>query len=193
MASTTRGQRIGIWVIAVVLAIGTIGSFFVIILANNNSATDQVNQQKQQQALQKQVQQQATEQANEHAASSKPLDGYSAAAFDPSSVTDLKVDTLVQGSGKTATATSTVTADYFGWTSDGKIFDSSNQNGKVTPASFSLSQVIPGWTKGLTGVNAGSTVRLTIPTSLAYGPVGQVQVGQPAGPLVFIVELEAVK
>jgi peptidylprolyl isomerase len=187
--STTRSQRIGIWVIAVVLTVGTIGSFFVIILSNNNQVKDQQDQAQQQQAYIKQAQQQA----DEHAASSKPLDGYTADAFDASSVTDLKVETLVDGTGKEATATSTVTADYFGWTSDGKIFDSTNQNGKEAAIDFSLSQVIEGWTKGLTGVKAGSTVRLTIPTAMAYGPVGQVQPGQPAGPLMFIVTVKDVK
>jgi len=187
--STTRNQRIGIWVIAVVLTVGTIGSFFVIILSNNNQISDEQQQEQQQQELIKEEQQQA----DAHAASSKPLDGYSAEAFDASSVTDLKVDTLVAGTGKEATATSTVTADYFGWTADGKIFDSTNQNGKDTAADFSLSQVIEGWTKGLTGVKAGSTVRLTIPTSMAYGTSSEVQPGQPAGPLMFIVTLKDVK
>ena len=187
--ATTKSQRVGIWIIAVVMAVGTVGSFFVVVIANNNSVTDQKKQQDQLSAYNKQ----AKDAADAHAATSKPLDGYSAEAFDSASVTELKVDTLVQGDGTEAKADSTVTANYFGWTADGKIFDSTNQDGTVKPIDFNLAQVIQGWTKGLTGVKAGSTVKLTIPTAQAYGEAGQVQAGQPAGPLVFIVELKAVK
>lgn len=45
--STTKSQRIGIWIIAVVLTIGTIGSFFVVIIANSNNQKDQDVAQKQ--------------------------------------------------------------------------------------------------------------------------------------------------
>ena len=186
--STPKHQRIGIWIIAVVMIIGTIGSFAVIILSNQNQQADQKQQSKALADYQKQIK----EQAAANAAASKPLDGYNAEAFDPSSITDLKVDTLVQGDGAVAAATSTVNANYFGWTSDGKIFDSSNKNGKVTPVDFSLGQVITGWTKGLTGVKAGSVVKITIPTDQAYGETAADN-GQPAGPLMFIVQLNTVK
>ncbi len=186
--STPKHQRIGIWIIAIVMIIGTIGSFAVIILSNQNQQADQKVQNQQMADYQKQ----AKEQAAANAAVSKPLDGYNAEAFDASSVTDLKVDTLVQGDGAVANANSTVNANYFGWTADGKIFDSSNKSGKVTPIDFSLAQVIAGWTKGLTGVKAGSIVKLTIPTDQAYGATAA-QSGQPSGPLMFIVQLNSVK
>jgi FKBP-type peptidyl-prolyl cis-trans isomerase len=186
--ATPKHQRIGIWIIAVVTIIGTIGSFAVIVLANRN---DQIDQQ-QQQKLYADYQKQMEEQKQKTLASLRPLDGYTAEPFDASSVTDLKVETLVQGDGKEATADSTVTANYFGWTSDGKMFDSSNKNGTTTPIDFKLSQVIAGWAKGLTGVKVGSTVRLTIPEAQAYGATAA-QNGQPAGPLMFIVELKGVK
>lgn len=186
--STSRSQRIGIWVIAVVMVVGTIGSFFVIVIANNNQATDTQKQQQAQDDYLKQMK----EAAAKNAEASKPLEGYAAEAFDPASVTELKVETLVQGEGAEAKADSTVTANYFGWTADGKIFDSTNKNGTVKAIDFSLAQVIKGWTEGLTGVKAGSTVRLTIPTDKAYGSTAA-QYGQPAGPLTFIVQLEAVK
>ena len=38
--ATPRSQRIGIWIITVVMAIGSIGVFFVAILANNNDSAD---------------------------------------------------------------------------------------------------------------------------------------------------------
>lgn len=105
-------------------------------------------------------------------------------------VKELKVEVLKQGSGETLASDSSIKANYFGWTSDGKIFDSTNKEGSaVTPIEFSLGGVIEGWTKGLTGQKVGSTVKLTIPAEQAYGSTDTGS-GQPTGPLVFIVEIK---
>ena len=83
-------------------------------------------------------------------------------------------------------ATSTVTVHYSGWTTDGKLFDSSVLRG--TPASFPLNGVIAGWTEGLQLMVVGEKARFWIPGKLAYGdPPGRP--GAPAGMLVFDVEL----
>ena len=80
-------------------------------------------------------------------------------------------------------ATSTVQVHYSGWTTDGKMFDSSVVRG--TPISFSLSEVIAGWTEGVQLMVVGEKRRFWIPQNLAY----QGQPGAPAGMLVFDVEL----
>lgn len=126
-------------------------------------------------------------------AAPEPLDGYSAASFDAASVTELKVETLQQPTGDVAaTPESTVTANYFGWTSDGQIFDSSKKDGIATPIPFSLSGVITGWTEGLTGAKAGGVYKLTIPADKAYGATDDGS-GRPFGPLVFIVDVQKVE
>lgn len=153
----------------------------ILAVMNSNNQSDAAEQQAD---LLKQLQEQS--------APNEPLPGYSASAFDVASVTELKVETLVQGEGAAATADSTVNANYFGWTADGTIFDSTNKGGTVTPTDFPLNRVITGWKEGLTGVKAGSTVRLTIPAEKAYGAEDRGD-GTPAGPLVFIVELKEVK
>ncbi len=183
--ATPKGQRIGIWIITVVMAIGAVGAYFVMILANDNDTTSQ-------QQLLEQYQQQQLAAAEARAASSKPLDGYAAEAFDANSITTLGVTDLKLGDGKEVTAESIVEVNYFGWTADGKIFDSSNQNGVVTPAEFELKGVIEGWTKGLVGAREGGVRKLLIPTELAYGPNAAEQ-GRPAGPLGFIVEIKSLK
>ncbi len=80
-------------------------------------------------------------------------------------------------------ATSRVTVHYTGWTTDGKMFDSSVTRGQ--PATFALNQVIPGWTEGLQLMVVGEKRRFWIPEALAY----QGQQGAPQGMLVFDVEL----
>ena len=77
----------------------------------------------------------------------------------------------------------TVTVHYSGWTTDGKMFDSSVTRGQ--PATFKLNEVIPGWTIGVGRMVEGEQRRLWIPEKLAY----QGQPGAPAGMLVFDVEL----
>ncbi|MFZ2544983.1 MAG: FKBP-type peptidyl-prolyl cis-trans isomerase [Candidatus Saccharimonadales bacterium] len=186
--ATSKSQRIGIWVIAIVMTVGTIGSFFIVILANDNSKIDQEQAQKTYQEQLDEYQKQLAEQRK----SNKPLDGYTATSFDKASVTSLKVETLKEGDGAVLKADSTITANYFGWSSDGQIFDSTNKNGTVKPIDFGLSQVIKGWTEGLTGVKVGSVVRLTIPADKAYGNT-DTGTGQPVGPLMFVVEVKALK
>jgi len=77
----------------------------------------------------------------------------------------------------------TVKVHYTGWTTDGKMFDSSRKRGR--PATFSLKQVIKGWTEGLQLMAVGDAYRFWIPKELAYDGAP----GKPAGTLVFDVEL----
>ena len=73
---------------------------------------------------------------------------------------------------------------YSGWTTDGKLFDSSVQRGETI--SFPLNGVIKGWTEGLQLMTEGEARRFWIPADLAYGKGGG---GAPGGTLVFDVEL----
>ena len=98
---------------------------------------------------------------------------------------------MKHGKGKEhPTATSTVEVHYSGWTRDGQLFDSSVRRGK--PISFSLGGVIKGWTEGLQLMVVGDRARFWIPSALAYGDKPS-QPGTPAGPLVFDVELLAIR
>lgn len=92
---------------------------------------------------------------------------------------------LSKGGGDDAkpVATSQVKVHYTGWTTDGKMFDSSRSRGE--PAVFPLNRVIAGWTEGLQLMSPGDSFRLWIPEDLAY----QGRAGAPAGMLVFDVEL----
>jgi len=80
----------------------------------------------------------------------------------------------------------TVKVHYTGWTTDGKMFDSSLTRGQ--PLEFSLARVIPGWTDAIPMVGVGEKARLWIPEELAYKGGGG-----PQGMLVFDVELLDIK
>jgi FKBP-type peptidyl-prolyl cis-trans isomerase len=76
-----------------------------------------------------------------------------------------------------------VTVHYTGWTTDGKMFDSSVQRGM--PTTFRLDDVIRGWTEGVGLMVEGEMTRFWIPQDLAY----KGEAGSPRGMLVFDVEL----
>jgi FKBP-type peptidyl-prolyl cis-trans isomerase len=89
---------------------------------------------------------------------------------------------LRKGTGTThPSATSRVTVHYTGWTTDGKMFDSSVEKGP--PISFGLNEVIEGWGEGVQLMVTGEKTRFWIPEKIAYK--GQ----EPKGLLVFDVEL----
>jgi peptidylprolyl isomerase len=91
---------------------------------------------------------------------------------------------LKQGDGtEHPTAWDRVKVDYTGWTTDGKMFDSSIAKGR--PATFQLKAVIAGWTEGVQLLEKGDKARFWIPENLAY----QGRPGAPAGMLVFDIEL----
>jgi peptidylprolyl isomerase len=79
-------------------------------------------------------------------------------------------------------ATSSVTVNYSGWTTDGKLFDSSYT--QHAPATFRLNRVISGWTEGVRLMVEGEKRRFWIPEILAYAGNGPV-----SGDLVFDIEL----
>jgi peptidylprolyl isomerase len=80
---------------------------------------------------------------------------------------DLVSEYVIEGDGPEVAADSTVLVQYKGvlW-ADGKEFDSTYSRGQLT--SFSLQQVVPGWSQGLTGKKVGSRVLIVIPPALGY-------------------------
>jgi FKBP-type peptidyl-prolyl cis-trans isomerase len=112
-----------------------------------------------------------------------------AKAPDDATVTGsgLAYKVLQAGTGtERPTATDKVTVHYTGWTSDGRMFDSSVVRGKTT--SFPLNRVIKGWTEGLQLMVIGEKTRFWIPGNLAYGDTPR-SPGAPSGTLVFDIEL----
>jgi FKBP-type peptidyl-prolyl cis-trans isomerase FkpA len=80
---------------------------------------------------------------------------------------------LIVGTGATALSTSIVAVNYTGW-----LYDTSKPDGKGVQfesnpgATFRLTDVIPGWQRGVAGMKVGGQRRLIIPPDLAYGSAG---------------------
>lgn len=99
----------------------------------------------------------------------------------------LQYEVLKEGDGAQPTAQDQVEVHYTGKLIDGTVFDSSEERG--VPATFGVTQVIPGWVEALQLMKAGSKWRLFIPSQLAYGPQGAGNVIGPNATLIFDVEL----
>lgn len=99
----------------------------------------------------------------------------------------LQYKIISAGTGAKPQKNDTVTVEYTGRLINGDVFDSTEKAGK--PATFQLSQVIPGWTEALQLMPVGSTWELYVPANLAYGARN---VGGMIGPnetLIFTVHL----
>ena len=112
-----------------------------------------------------------------------PADVKAPPADAKTTASGLAYKVLQQGTGgRHPKLSSQVTVHYTGWTTDGKMFDSSVVRGQ--PTTFAVDGVIPGWTEGVQLMVEGEKTRFWIPEKLAYK--GQ---SAPYGLLVFDVEL----
>ncbi len=98
----------------------------------------------------------------------------------------LQYEMLRDGSGPKPSIMDTVTVHYHGTLIDGTVFDSSVDRGQ--PATFPLTQVVPGWKQGIPLMPIGSKYKLYIPPHLGYGSRAQGQI-PPNSVLIFEVEL----
>lgn len=109
---------------------------------------------------------------------------------------ELQVEDLIVGEGPAAEPGSTVLVHYVGvvW-EDGTRFDASWDRGE--PSAFSLNQVVPGFSRGISGegldagpMRVGGRRQIVIPPELGYGEGGAPQAQIPGGAtLVFVVDL----
>lgn len=100
------------------------------------------------------------------------------------------IDTEV-GTGEEVRPGATITAHYTGaLVKNGIIFQSSHDFGEAI--SFSLDQVVQGWTYGVPGMKVGGTRRLIIPAEMAYGASSPAKNIPANSDLVFDIDLVAI-
>lgn len=209
--ATARSQRIGIWIIAIVLTAGTLGSFLVMVLAPKNQAAEQTRIErldKEYQTAMGEYQKKVNTINDKIAAelSKKYFDEFHQQAsritsFEANDVKELKTEDLKQGDGEEVDAESSYTVYYFGWNPSGKMFDSSFNEDKtalgqpldrqsdgtwVFPGG-QTGNVITGWTEGVLGMKIGGIRELTIPADKAYGAQGQGADIPANTPLKFVI------
>jgi peptidylprolyl isomerase len=100
---------------------------------------------------------------------------------------------VVQGTGATPQRGQTVTVNYTGTLTDGRKFDSSVDKGQPYSFRIGFGEVIKGWDEGIMSMKVGGKRKLTIPSNLAYGPMGRPPNIPPNSTLLFDVELLNVK
>lgn len=117
------------------------------------------------------------------------LEGTKLEGFTPTdTVSELQIIDVTPGTGDEVQPGATITAHYTGaLCKDGTIFQSSHDFGRSI--SFSLDQVIEGWTKGVPGMKVGGTRRLIIPAAQAYGAQSPAPNIPANSDLVFDIEL----
>lgn len=107
-------------------------------------------------------------------------------------VAELEIIDIEVGNGTTVQPGDTITAHYTGaLVKNGIIFQSSHDFGKAI--TFSLDQVIAGWSEGVPGMKVGGMRRLIIPSEKAYGSVRAAANIPPNSDLVFDIELMDIK
>ena len=200
--ATSRAQRAGIWVIAIVLTVGTVAGFIAMILAPQNQETDRqkmeaayTKYQKDYETYQNKADAQQKELDKRQAELSKKyysaLKAYKDKYLGKFSAQDaqkkLVIKDLKQGSGQAIGNNTTYAAFYIGWKPDGKVFDGSIAGSKLkTPLIVRPGGVISGWSEGVKQMKIGGIRLVTIPSEKAYGSEKKENI--PADtPLRFIV------
>lgn len=183
--ATSRGTRIGIWIIAVVMLVGTIGSFLVMVLANDNQQMDQTRLETLMSEYQKEVDTQAKQLSEKYYPT---MSKYASVpdVFNAGDVKELTTKDLVVGTGETLTKDTAYSAYYIGWNPKGVIFDQSIE-GATLKTPISGGNLIEGWNEGVIGMKMGGVRELTIPSAKAYGETGSGENIPANTPIKFIV------
>lgn len=195
--STTRSQRMIIWIIAAVMTVGTIGSFFIFMLPAANTPVKsqaQIDYEKQLADAQKA---QAEAEKKCPSTSTKPL-----AKLDPSptvptinavsSVPELKTEDVTVGDGAEVKSGDCVELFYHGvLAKDAKAFQGGDNYSDGTPYRALTTGFVPGFAKGLVGMKVGGERLVYIPSAQAYGSTGSGEIPANAD-LIFAIRVTGI-
>jgi FKBP-type peptidyl-prolyl cis-trans isomerase FkpA len=98
-----------------------------------------------------------------------------------------------EGTGKKAKSGNILTVHYIGKLVDGTVFDSSYKRNEPFDFKLGAKQVIDSWEEACSMMKEGDKVTLIVPSKLAYGVEGYGNLIPPYSPLIFDLELIAVK
>lgn len=201
--ATPKRQRIAIFAIMIMMVVGTLGSFLIIILQNENQQTDDreyqaamTEYQKSAEEYQKKVDAQAAELSAQHIATFRQY-ADRPGKFNKDEIKELSHEDLLVGTGEEIGDDSHFAAYYIGWDPDGNIFDQSLEGDKLKSPlpvdGLKNASLIDGWKEGMKGMKIGGVREIIIPSDKAYGEAGgpKDQSGRqkigPNTPLKFVV------
>lgn len=199
--ATKKTQRVAIFVIMIVLVVGTLGSFAVMVLAQQEQSKAaaalqkaQAAYEKEQKAHQVKVDAKAAELSKQYYPIFSPYFDR-VGKFDIDGVTELSTEDLLVGDGEEITGTTPFANYFIGWDANGTKFQGGNNvdfdNAALT-APFTVengldnASLIAGWKEGIKGMRIGGVRELTIPSDKAYGEQGSDSIA-PNMPLKFLV------
>ncbi len=105
---------------------------------------------------------------------------------------NLRVGTLVEGTGDEVEKGDLIVVNYLGAVYQGKKpFDESFSKPEPLTTPIGLQKVVKGWDRGLVGQTVGSRVILGIPPALGYGKQGSGKTIPPGSTLFFVVDILA--
>ena len=186
--ATRNSQRIGIWVIVVVMTVGTLGAFFLPILINSNATKDS----EQQTAALKELQ-------DKQNASNCPVGEVADKKVSPAptppaaptsdKVAELSTSDVTVGTGAEVKAGDCVEVLYHGTLAkDGKAFDGGDNYASGVPYRSLTTGFVKGFGAGLVGMKVGGERLISIPSEQAYGAQAQGDIPANAD-LVFAIQL----
>lgn len=185
--ATKTSQRVGIWIIAIVMSVGTLGAFFLPMITNDNDA-------KQAAEIQKQLAEYEKQEKMCPSTDTKPTTAISPAPTPPEApkaddVPELKTIDLTVGSGAEVKEGDCVEILFHGTLAkDGKAFQGGSNYAEGTPYRSVTTGFVPGFAKGLVGMKVGGERQVMIPSDQAYGAEAQGEI--PANSdLVFTIKL----
>ena len=185
---TPKTQRIGIFVIAIIMVVGTLGSFAMLVLEDRNRDAEIERAARQQEEQRQEQQRLADELSSEYYPifkeyEDRPTEFDAEAVGDEVTHTDLK-----KGDGETIDSSSVYRAYYIGWNPNGEVFDGSFNGDKLkAPLPVAPGGLIPGWYEGVEGMKLGGVREITLPAEFAYGEQGGGEKIPPNTPIKFIV------
>lgn len=190
-ASTTKTQRIIIWVIAIVMAVGTLGSFFIFLLPSSNvpvKTQAEKDYEKQLAEFQKEQAACPAGQVQDKKVTPAPTPPEVTPTGD---ITELKTEDVTVGDGAAVKAGDCVELFYHGvLASDAKAFEGGDNYAEGIPYRSRTNGFVPGFATGLVGMKVGGERKIFIPSDQAYGENPPTGSNIPANAdLVFVVKV----
>jgi peptidylprolyl isomerase len=180
-----------IWVIAIVMAVGTLGSFFIFLLPSSNTPVKtqaEKDYEKQLAEFQKEQEKCPAGQVNEKKIEPAPTVPELTAVDD---IPELRTEDVTVGDGADIAAGDCVELFYHGvLASDAKAFDGGDNYAGGIPYRSRTDGFVPGFATGLVGMKVGGERKIFIPSDQAYGANPPQGSSIPAdADLIFVVRV----